>query len=178
MTARLKATIVLESVAVAALIVGLADLSFLLAYGLLAGGMPLYSFPPAARHLYLVPAGVIAGGFAALAVCYLSPRAFWRSVPSRARIIRRLLPFAVVALLLGANLALMRIAYRLEQAAKHDVLASLDGAESRVVAAPFPLGYRPRPDIAAYHVRMRRKWERAAARPWLSVQPDASPPDP
>jgi hypothetical protein len=178
LTARLQATIILESVAVAALIVGLADLSFLLAYGLLAGGMPLFSFPPAARQPYLVPAGVIAGGFAALAVCYLSRRAFWRSVPSRGLIIRRLVPFAVVALLLGANLALMRIAYRLEQAAEHDVLASLDGGESSVVAAPFPLGYRPRPDIATYHVQMRRKWERAAARTWLSVQPDTSPPDP
>jgi len=178
-TARLRATIILESGGVAALIVGLADLSFLLAYGFLAGGTPLFSFPPAARHRYLVPEGVMAGGFAGLAVCYLSRRAFWRSAPSRGRNIRWLVPFAVVSLLLGANLTLRRIESRLEQAAQHDVLASLDGGESSVpAAAPMPPGYRPRPEMAAYHVQMRRKWERAAARPWLPVEPDPPPPEP
>jgi hypothetical protein len=178
-TARFRVTIILESAGVAALIVGLADLSFLLAYALLAGGTPLFSFPPAARHCYLVPEGVIAGVFAALAVFYLSRKAFWRSVPKRGRIIRRMVPFVVVSLLLGANLTRRRIEYRLEQASRHDVLASLDGGESSVpAAAPMPPGYRPRREMAAYHVRMRRKWERAAARPWLDVKPDAPPPEP
>jgi hypothetical protein len=31
------------------------------------------------------------------------------------------------------------------------------------------------PVMAAYHARMRAKWERAAARPWLSVEPDPYP---
>ena len=120
----------------------------------------------------------MAGGFAALVVCYLSRRAFWSSAPRRHRMIRRLVPFGAVSLLLGANLTLRRIEYRLQQAAQHDVLASLDGGESRVPAtAPMPPGYRPRPEVAAYHVRMRRKWERAAARPWLPVDPDPSPPE-
>lgn len=178
MTARLRATIILQSVGVAALIVGLADLAFLLGYAFLAGGAPLFLSPPAARHRYLVPEGVMAGGFAGLAVCYLSRRAFRSSAPNRYRMIRRLVPFAFVSLLLGANLTLRRIEYRLGQAAQHDVLASLDGGESSVSArAPMPPGYRPRPEMAAYHVRMRRKWERAAARPWLPVDPDPLPPE-
>jgi hypothetical protein len=178
MTARLRATTILQSVGVAALIVGLADLAFLLGYTLLAGYAPLFSFPPDARHRCLVPAGVMAGGFAGLAVGYLSRRAFWSSAPNRDGMIRRLVPFAVVSLLLGANLTLRRIEYRLQQAAQHDVMASLDGGESSVPApAPMPPGYRPRPEVAAHHVRMRRKWERAAARPWLSVDPDPPPPE-
>ena len=37
---------------------------------------------------------------------------------------------------------------------------------------------RPRPELADYHFRMRQKWERAAAWPWLSVEPDPPPPSP
>ena len=116
---------------------------------------------------------------ARLAVCYRSRQAFWSSVPKRGRLVRRLVPFAVVSLLLGADLTLERIEYRVERAAQHDVMASLDGGESSAPApAPMPPGYRPRPDVADYHVRMRRRWERAAARPWLPVEPDPPPPQP
>ncbi len=71
MTARFGATIILESVGVATLIVGLADLAFLLGYAFLAGGAPLFWFAPMARDEYLVPGGVMAGGFAGLAVARL-----------------------------------------------------------------------------------------------------------
>jgi hypothetical protein len=36
--------------------------------------------------------------------------------------------------------------------------------------------FKPRPDLVAYHYQMRLKWERAAAQPWLSVEPDPPPP--
>jgi hypothetical protein len=32
------------------------------------------------------------------------------------------------------------------------------------------------PELAAYHAEMRRKYENAAARPWLAIEPD--PPSP
>jgi hypothetical protein len=172
-TARTLSTTILKSGGVAAMIIGLANLAFLLAYGLLAGGTPLFSFPPAERHRYIVSEGLVAGTFAGLAVSYLSRRAFWRSIPSRGRLFRRLAPFVVVALLLGANLLWKRIEYRFEQAAYHDVLASVHGGESSVpAAAPAPPGFRPRPELAAYHARMKRKWEHAATHPWLPVEPD------
>ena len=178
MTVGLRATIILRSAGVAALIVGLADFSFLLAYALLAGGTPLFSFPPTVLHSYLVPPGVMAGCLAGLSVCYLARRAFWCPVPKRGRPIRLVAPFAVVALLWGADLTLGRIAHRRERAAYHDVLASQEGGETTL---PIPLpplpGYHRRPELAAYHVRMRRKWERAAACPWLPVEADPPPPE-
>jgi hypothetical protein len=32
------------------------------------------------------------------------------------------------------------------------------------------------PELAAYHAEMRRKYENAAARPWLAIEPDPLPP--
>ena len=32
------------------------------------------------------------------------------------------------------------------------------------------------PELAAYHAEMRRKYENAAARPWLAIEPDLLPP--
>ncbi len=174
-----KPTAILASCGVAILIVGLADLAFLLGYGFLAGGAPLFSFSPTARHRYIVPDGLMAGAVAGLAVGYLSRWAFRQRIPSRGWIVRRLAPFAVVALLLGAVVTLKRIQDRLEKAGHHDVLASVYGGESSIRApAPQLPGDHPRPEVAGYHVRMRRKWEQAAARPWLPVDPDPPLPTP
>jgi hypothetical protein len=32
------------------------------------------------------------------------------------------------------------------------------------------------PELAAYHAEMRRKYENAATRPWLAIEPDPLPP--
>jgi hypothetical protein len=32
------------------------------------------------------------------------------------------------------------------------------------------------PELAAYHAAMRRKYENAAARPWITIEPDPPPP--
>jgi len=62
--------------------------------------------------------GLMPGAVAGLVVCHQSRRAFWRSIPSRGRIVRRRAPFAVVNLLLGANSASNRIEDRLQEAAQ------------------------------------------------------------
>jgi hypothetical protein len=174
-TVRWLSTAILSSCIVATLIVGLADLAFVLAYGLVAGGPAFFLFSSAVRHRSILLEGLVAGALAAIAVCYVSRRAFWRYTPIRGRSLPRLTPLAVVALLLGANLMWMRIEDRLARASQHDVWARIYGGESSVPAAP---GFPPKPEVAAYHSRMRRKWEQAAARPWLPVDPDPPPPEP
>jgi hypothetical protein len=178
--ARTLCTTALKSLVVAALVVGLSDLAFLLTYAFFAEGPPLFpSFEPMARHEQLAPVGLLAGTSIALAVCYLSRRAYWRPGPSRFRLSWGLAPFTIVALLFVGDLAWWRFVYRCSRADWHDVLASVYGGESSVPAtAPLGPGERPRPELASYHVRMRRKWERAAARPWLPVAPDPRPPEP
>ena len=178
-TSRRLSTTVLMSGGAAAWIVGLSDLAFLLTYDVFVGGRSFSSPSGRPVHGSIEPVGLIAGGIAALAVCYLTRRALGRSLPARGRILRWPAPIAIVALLLGANLTLRRVIDRHGKAAHHDVMASLHGGESSVPPMPpRTTGFHPCPELADYHVRMRRKWERAAARPWLSVEPDPPPPDP
>ena len=177
-TFRRLSTTVLMCGGAAALIVGLSDLAFLLTYDMVVGGRSFSSMSGRPVHGSIEPLALIAGGIAAFAVCCLARQALGRSLPARGRIFRWLAPFAIVTLMLGANLTLRRVIDRLDRAAHHDDMASLHGGESRVPAPPSTTGFRRRPELANYHVRMRRKWERAAARPWLSVEPDPPLPAP
>ena len=170
-------TIVLTSAAVATLIVGLADLAFVLGYGLLAGGPRFFLFSADPRSENFIPEGFIAGATLAIALCYLSRWAFWRSTVMRVRFFRGLAPLAVVFALFEANVIWERTWNRWGRAQQHDALAAIYGGESSL---PIPRGpdFRGQPELAAYHVRMKRKWEHAATRPWMSVDPDPSPPGP
>jgi hypothetical protein len=180
---RISAT-VLASCAKAILIVGLADLAFVLAYGFLAGGPHFFLFSADPRSQDIRPEGLVAGTVAGLAVCYLSRQAFRRSPPSWGRRLRRLAPWMVVVLLLGAEVmrevTWQRSWYRLGQAHWHDYQAGIHGRPYRLPPPPPPpgSGFRQRPEVAAYHVRMREKWEQAADHPWLPVEPDPPPPEP
>jgi hypothetical protein len=175
-TFRRLSTTILKSCVVAILIVGLADLAFLLTYGLLAGGPRFFLFSADARVCRFIPEGCMAGTVAAVAVGYLTRRGFWRSTPIPGRFLYRLASLEIVVLLLGANVMWERTWYRLEQADQHDIWVGIHGGASKIPPAPPALGFRRRAEMAAYHARMRRKWEHAAARPWLSVDPDPPPP--
>jgi hypothetical protein len=183
MTIRRISATVFASCGTAFLIVGLADLAFLLAYGFLAGGPHFFLFSADPRYEDIELDGLVAGTAAGLAVCYLSRQAFRRSPPSWGRRLRRLAPWMVVLLLLGAEVTReaewQRTSYRLAQADWHDNQVAIHGGPSRLPLAPLPPGAglrQKRPALAAYHLRMRQKWERAAAHPWLSVEPDPPPP--
>jgi hypothetical protein len=182
-TVRRISTTILKSCVVAALIVGLADLAFLLTYGFVAGGPRFFLFSTDRPPRDLIPEGLIAGGVMGLAVCYLSRRGFWGSTPVRGRLRSRLAPLAVVVLLLGANVMRQRNWYRGEQAQRHDIFLGEYGDESELPTAPRTPGFRLTAEMAAYHARMRayhawmkRKWERAASDPWLPVEPNPPPP--
>jgi hypothetical protein len=57
---------------------------------------------------------------------------------------------------------------------------AFDGGRFRPPAGVSLEGFHafsiPGPEVAAYHAKMREKYERAASRPWASVEPD--PPEP
>ena len=80
-----------------------------------------------------------------------------------------LVAVAVVGAVFGVEVMRRRRAYYLDRASGHFI-----------AAAPYTPGYfgdHPDPAKAAFHEAMRRKYERAAARPWLPVAPDPPPPD-
>jgi hypothetical protein len=54
--------------------------------------------------------------------------------------------------------------------------AGREGPQQVKIGAGFYVYSLPGPDVAAYHAAMRKKYERAATRPWKSVEPD--PPAP
>jgi hypothetical protein len=58
----------------------------------------------------------------------------------------------------------------LESASKGTVFRGTSGA-----AGVYAHG-TVNPELAAYHAEMRRKYENAAARPWLAIEPDLLPP--
>jgi hypothetical protein len=95
--------------------------------------------------------------------------------------VRRLMAVvAVLAVLLGAGAEVVRLARLAEdyrQRAKYFVAA--EDVRNLTVAAERMVdpGAARKPDrIAAHYAQLRRRYERAAARPWLPVAPD--PPEP
>jgi hypothetical protein len=171
-------TTITTSIGVATLIVGLADLAFVLAYGLLAGGPQFFLFSADRRSQQIIPEGLIAGAVSGLAVCYLSRKAIWRSSAIQGQFLRLLAPLACVAFLLGAIVLWERTWYRSERADQHDLWAAIHGGESSFPIPLAPTGFRASPEMATYHEQMSRKWKHAAYRPWLSVDPDPPPPEP
>jgi hypothetical protein len=175
LTVRRLVTTLTTSIGVATLIVGLADLSFVLAYGLLAGGPQFFLFSADPRSQRILPEGLLAGVATGLSVCYLSRKAFWRFTVIQGQFFRWLAPLACVVLLLGANVLWERTWYRSQRADQHDAWVAIYGGESSLPIPRAPTGFDARPEMAAYHEQMSRKWKHAAYRPWLSVDPDPPP---
>jgi hypothetical protein len=71
-----------------------------------------------------------------------------------------------------------RFHYRQEQAEQHDLFVGIYGGETEISEMHLPRGSPARLEMADYHARMRRKWEYAAMRPWLPVEPDPPRPEP
>ena len=72
-------------------------------------------------------------------------------------------------------------AYCMERAQYHAGQEAFHRSSLRISTAAAMAGrpavpFKPRPELAEYHYRMRQKWERTAAWPWLSVEPDPPPP--
>jgi hypothetical protein len=107
-----------------------------------------------------------------------------RSRRDRRRITIRQLMFLIGcwAVVLGAWRHYRWNAYCMERAEYHAGLEAFHRYPSWPGAvSPGPGGrqiglMKRRPELASYHSRMRQKWEHAAARPWLSVEPDPPPP--
>ena len=165
------------SLGVAMLIVGLADAAFISAYGLLAGGPKFFLISAGVSKTNICIPGLVAGCAAALVVCYLSRWAFWH--PSRLghQLLRGSASVSLVLLLCGSNGLCERISYRRHKAEHHNFLAARCGADGSfpgILSDEDLAAYRA---LAAYHFRMRQKWDYAAARPWLPVEPDPPPPN-
>jgi multisubunit Na+/H+ antiporter MnhB subunit len=168
---------VVTSLVASTLIVGLSDVAFLLAYGLLLGGPRFFLMSASAQAEDISPVGLIAGSVVGLAVCCLSRWAFRRSGMAGERLLRSLGPMTVVLLLFSANVLSERTWYRLDRAENHDTLVGIYGGESSLpTPPPRAVDFRPRAELIEFHERMRRKWRSAAARPWLPVEPDPTPP--
>jgi hypothetical protein len=76
---------------------------------------------------------------------------------------------AVVALLFGVIVTWRRAAYYMRLAALHEHLAQ--HLRSQTGPSADPKG-------ADHNERLARLYQRAAARPWLPVEPDPPPPEP
>jgi hypothetical protein len=164
-----------KSCAIAVLIVGSSDVAFLLTYSLTVGGPRSFLSSVRLGAPGIVREGLFAGTLAAVSVCYLSRWAFCGSRLVRRPHLRVLAPAAVIVLLVGANMMLERSNRRYRVAQWHDYMAGINGGTSTI---PYltPPGYIPRPALAAYHARMRLKWEHASMRPWMAVDRDPPPP--
>ena len=103
---------------------------------------------------------------------------------NRRRVTIRQMMFLVAfwAVVLGAWRHCSWNAYCLERAQYHAGLEAFHSYEAWAgPVSPGPGGQpigltKRRPALAMYHARMRGKWERAAARPWVPVDPDPPPP--
>ncbi len=81
---------------------------------------------------------------------------------------RLMIAVAVLGLLFGGvNLGLRSVHYRRE-ALIHEFLEEILAVQQHHSG--------PDPERSAYHAALKLKYQRAAARPWLAVEPD--PPDP
>ena len=94
------------SVGVAVLIVGLADIAFVLGYGLMVGGPRFFLWTDHVRAQELCPSGIIFGCLAALVVSGSGRWAFWSRRRFRERVFRGLAPVCIVFVLWGANFIL------------------------------------------------------------------------
>jgi hypothetical protein len=98
---------------------------------------------------------------------------------------------AVAALALAAEATRRRLAdlssaYR-QRALVHQNRADLAGLNAVVSDAEYRRGQPPEPKyaewsarfrrLAEFHEAMTRKYERAASRPWLPIDPDPAPPE-
>ena len=95
---------------------------------------------------------------------------------------RWMISVMILATLLGIFVEIkreLRLAYQYQLKAKFHALQEdvNQGAEFSGPAGMYAYSF-PNPEVAAYHVKMRRKYETAAARPWKSVEPDPPTPKP
>ncbi len=90
-----------------------------------------------------------------------------RPILSRIRMTTRSLMIVVLfaSLLLGAFVMLRRAAHDMRLAAFHERLAHHLHSKTGASEAP---------KLADHHEKLARQYERAAARPWLSVDPETS----
>jgi hypothetical protein len=170
-----RLVLLLASLGFALLTIGLSGLAFLMAFGMLMGiewDLPYPSFG-GRINLAMLTVALVAGTLAGVGVGALVRRAFDPDVPQKRRLSRLLAPLAIVALLIVGELARQRVVYRLAQVAKHDQWASFNLRNPN--AAIVPGSFRGW-EIAQHHAQMRQKWQDAAFRPWLEVEPD--PPEP
>jgi hypothetical protein len=82
---------------------------------------------------------------------------------------RWMVAVAGVALLVGAFVTLQRAAYFMRLAAAHEHFAH------HLRSTAGPAGDQT---AAEHNERLARRYQRAAARPWLPVEPDPPPPEP
>jgi hypothetical protein len=84
---------------------------------------------------------------------------------------------ALVAVRLGAARLWEDVLYCRQKAAFHEDMAAfhrgrwptnMASSDAALLAAVM----RRRPELAVLHSRMREKWQEAASRPWISVEPD------
>jgi hypothetical protein len=84
---------------------------------------------------------------------------------------RMMVAVAVVALVLGAVALGVRSGEFRNRARYHEVMAASPLLGVKPAPPVFdPVRYTPK--WSAYHARLKRKYERAARRPWLFVAPD------
>jgi hypothetical protein len=77
---------------------------------------------------------------------------------------RWMIAVVVASLLLGAFVTLRRAAHFMRLAALHEQMAHLLRSTN---------GPSADPKGADHHERLVRKYQRAAARPWLAIEPDS-----
>lgn len=163
----------IKSLSVSVVLIGLPDLAFVAAYWCSCGGgwyvIPVLHGP---RELNVTGAQVAA--VVALVVAALLRRALWTgSLRRSSRLYSFGLAVSIVALLLACAWLSQRRASYQELARDHEVSEGhYGGAEWAVHDPESP----PDEAKAIYHGRMRRRFERAARYPWLTVEPDRPPP--
>ena len=147
-----KKRILLSSATLAVTIIGLSDLAFL------AGFFGLVSLTYESRRFDYVPA-ILLGGVLALLVASSLRQTLWTRKPSRSSLWWITLWPVALAMIIGglviAESAIARYSYCRQMAERHALLQ----------AQPYGS------DIAAFHARRKRWYERAAFRPWMTTDP-------
>jgi hypothetical protein len=94
--------------------------------------------------------------------------------PPRVTVRLLLIAVSVIALAFWAEQLRRRRAIYLERASRH---AGLEAWYREFALESTSEGANQCRETAAFYGRLRAKYERAASRPWLTIEPDTSPPE-
>ena len=120
----------------------------------------------------MVATVLIAGTLVALGVGFLVRRAYSADISQRRRMVRLLVPLAIVVLMVWGEAMRRAVVFRLVELAKHDRWYRMGDGDLEDLGITGADAQR----LRQHHEALRTKWEYLVWHPWMPADPD--PPEP